>query len=233
MTEAEWLAATDPQPMFDYLLASGRVSDRKLRLFAVACCRRVWLHMGEGVAPEVVGVSDRFADGEASKKELRAVRSRLGARGGYSAAWAANNALHAILEGEAKVAAVRAISHATDFRYFLTVEEKHPARSGERDAAIAAREAERTELTALVRDLFGNTFRPVPALAPAVLDYNGGTAPKVAAAIYAERTFDRLPILADALEDAGCTDSAILGHCREDGEHVRGCWVVDLLLGKT
>jgi hypothetical protein len=55
---------------------------------------------------------------------------------------------------------------------------------------------------------------------------------KLAAAIYAERAFDRLPVLADALEDAGCTDAEILGHCRAGGEHVRGCWVVDLVLGK-
>jgi hypothetical protein len=56
--------------------------------------------------------------------------------------------------------------------------------------------------------------------------------PKMAKAIYKERTFDQLPVLADALEDAGCTDSEILNHCRAPGEHVLGCWVVDLLLGK-
>jgi hypothetical protein len=62
--------------------------------------------------------------------------------------------------------------------------------------------------------------------------HNGGTAIKLAKAIYEERTFDRLPILADALEDAGCDNTDILAHCRSGGEHVRGCWVVDLLLGK-
>jgi hypothetical protein len=55
---------------------------------------------------------------------------------------------------------------------------------------------------------------------------------KAAQAIYDERAFDRTPQLADALEQAGCTDADILGHCRGGGEHVRGCWVVDLLLGK-
>ena len=65
------------------------------------------------------------------------------------------------------------------------------------------------------------------------LAWNGGTIHHLAQAIYDERAFDRLPILADALEDAGCTDAAILDHCRQPGEHVRGCWVVDLLLGKT
>ena len=55
---------------------------------------------------------------------------------------------------------------------------------------------------------------------------------QIAQAIYDDRAFDRMPILADALEDAGCTDRAILDHCRSEGPHVRGCWVVDLLLGK-
>ena len=65
-----------------------------------------------------------------------------------------------------------------------------------------------------------------------VLKWNGGCVVKVAAAIYDERAFDRMPILADALEDAGCDNADILNHCREPGEHVRGCWVLDLLLGK-
>jgi hypothetical protein len=56
---------------------------------------------------------------------------------------------------------------------------------------------------------------------------------KIARAIYDGRAFERMPILADALEDAGCGDADILRHCREPGEHVRGCWVVDLLLGKS
>ena len=63
--------------------------------------------------------------------------------------------------------------------------------------------------------------------------WNDGTVRKIAQAIYDERAFDRLPILADALEDAGCDNADILNHCRNGGEHVRGCWVVDLLLGKT
>jgi hypothetical protein len=84
-----------------------------------------------------------------------------------------------------------------------------------------ARESEAQSL--LLRRIFGNSFRPAPSLAPAVLAWNGGTVPKLAAAIYDERAFDRLPVLADALEDAGCADEAILGHCRRGGEHARGC----------
>lgn len=65
---------------------------------------------------------------------------------------------------------------------------------------------------------------------PVILAWNNTTVPRLAQAIYDGRAFDRLPILADTLEDAGCTDQDILAHCRSGGEHVRGCWVLDLLL---
>ena len=74
-------------------------------------------------------------------------------------------------------------------------------------------------------------FRPV-SLDPSWLTWHNATIPKIAHAIYDDRAFDRLPILADALEAAGCTDTQILDHCRRPGEHVGGCWVVDALLGK-
>ncbi|MBL8793030.1 MAG: hypothetical protein JNM56_03935 [Planctomycetia bacterium] len=80
----------------------------------------------------------------------------------------------------------------------------------------------------LIRDLFGNPFRPV-SVHPAWLT---STVTSLAQGIYDERTFDCLPILADALEDAGCDNADILNHCRQPGEHVRGCWVLDLLLAK-
>ena len=67
---------------------------------------------------------------------------------------------------------------------------------------------------------------------PAWLAWNGGTVRKLAEAIYDERAFDRLPVLADALEEAGCADEGVLRHCRGGGPHVRGCWVIDLILGK-
>jgi hypothetical protein len=87
------------------------------------------------------------------------------------------------------------------------------------------------ELLPILRDIFGNPFRPI-TINPAWLSWNEGTIPKIAQAIYDERAFDRMPILADALEEAGCTNADILSHCRQPGEHVRGCWVVDLILGK-
>ena len=79
-----------------------------------------------------------------------------------------------------------------------------------------------------LRDIFGNPFRPVIA----DLAWLTPTARSIADAIYRDRAFDRLPILADALEEAGCNNADVLLHCREPGEHIRGCWVVDLVLGK-
>ncbi len=87
-------------------------------------------------------------------------------------------------------------------------------------------------LRRVVHCVFSNPFRTFP-VAPAWLTWNDSTVPKLARAIYADYGFDRLPILADALEDAGCDNADILAHCRGPGPHVRGCWVVDLILGKT
>ena len=84
----------------------------------------------------------------------------------------------------------------------------------------------------ILREVFGNPFRPA-CFSRSVLAWNDGTAVKLAQAIYAERSFDRLPVLADALEDAGCDNADILNHLRGPGPHVRGCWAVDLLLGKS
>ncbi|MFL5340226.1 MAG: hypothetical protein ACJ8F7_08735, partial [Gemmataceae bacterium] len=92
---------------------------------------------------------------------------------------------------------------------------------------------------ALLRCIFGNAFRPSPPLSPAVLAWSDGTVRRLAEAIYEERQLPagtlnagHLAILADALLDAGCDDEALIQHCREPGPHVRGCWAVDLILGR-
>jgi hypothetical protein len=101
------------------------------------------------------------------------------------------------------------------------------------------REAETLAHCRLAREVFGNPFRPLPPLAPSVLQGNGGTVERLAEAAYDQRELPaghidpaRLTVLADALEDAGCTDPDLLGHLRGPGPHVRGCWALDLLLGK-
>lgn len=228
VTECEWLGYTDPTPMLKFV--RGKASDRKLRLFACTCARRVWRRTGEASLPEEIGASERCAEGETSKEELRAIRSRLGSRGRYSAAWAANNALHAVLEEGARDAAELAVVYAADFVHFFTAEQKGSTDSGVREEAVA-REAELLELTAGVHDIFGNPFRPA-RIDPAWLAWNAGTVVGIAQAIYDDRAFDQIPILADALEEAGCDNVTVLDHLRSPGPHVRGCWVVDLVLGK-
>jgi hypothetical protein len=237
MTEAEWLACTDTRKMLEFL--RGKASDRKLRLFACACLRRIWVRRGEQIAPEQVVVSERYADGGASGNELKAIRSRLGARGGYSAAWAANNAQFAVLEDDALVAARRAVTYAIDFVYYLTLEQELPTQSGRQEPAIVPREGERSELCGLLRDVSGNPFHHRPPLPRTILAWNDSTIPHIAGGIYEERrmpegTLDnsRLAILADALLDAGCDNEELIRHCRSAEPHVRGCWAVDLINGK-
>ena len=93
------------------------------------------------------------------------------------------------------------------------------------------REAENTIYSSTLRDIIANPFRSV-ALNRALLTWEGCTIANIAQAIYDDRAFDRLPVLADALEDAGCDNADILAHCRQPGPHVRGCWVIDRLTGK-
>jgi hypothetical protein len=109
------------------------------------------------------------------------------------------------------------------------------------EAAKALRAEERRSQCRLLHDIFGPLpFRPLPPLAPRVLAWNGGTIPRLAQAAYDERALpagtldtDRLAVLADALEGAGCADADILGHLRGPVPHVRGCFVLDFLLGKS
>jgi hypothetical protein len=102
----------------------------------------------------------------------------------------------------------------------------------------SAYQAESNEYANLLRDILGTLFRPF-VVDPRWLAWNSGTIAVLAQTIYDERRLpegaldkDRLAVLADALEEAGCTDPDILAHCRGPGPHVRGCWVIDLLLGK-
>jgi len=103
------------------------------------------------------------------------------------------------------------------------------ARQAEQAFNAAGRaETERLEQVHLARDIFGNPFRPL-AFDPA---WRTSDATGIAAKMYESRNFSAMPILADALEEAGCDSVDILLHCREPGTHVRGCWVVDLVLDK-
>ncbi len=233
MTEAEWRNGTDPAPMLQYLV--GHVSARKLRLFACACCRRVWHLLADERSRFAVQVMEGDADGTASNEDkyLAVVGAEAVANtrtetavdaAGEAASSAAFAALNATLADAARAAdycAANVISAVY-----------HTATSNQARSAAAERAAERLGQVRLLWEVFGNPFR-VLGIDDSWLAWNDGTIPKISQTIYDERAFDRLPILADALEDAGCDNADIIAHCRGEGPHVRGCWVVDLLLGKS
>jgi len=225
MTEQEWLACTDPAPMLDFL--RGKVSDRKLRLFAVACCRRIQHLLEDERSRLAVDVAERFADGRAGEDERH--RAAADAYRARNRSWDDDAMAAAYYAG-----GLNSPANSPDAEWGMVVEaagcvlsalsQHSPA-----GATDEARGAEREYQSMLLRDIFGPLpFRPVP-VNPGWLTL---TVKHLADAIYDERTFDRLPILADALEDAGCSSHDVLDHCRQPGEHYRGCWVIDLLLAK-
>jgi hypothetical protein len=220
MTEAEWKECTDPHPMLHFL--KGRVSNRKLRLFAVACCRRIWHLLPDEPCRHAVEVSETFAEGKASKKDLA-----------VAAAIIQSSKTSHVYKAAKCCAYQKAYSAATQVAVYSPAAFAAPLwgtdsvnhRWGE---AIST---EKRGLVAPLDDIFGNPFRPV-TLDPSWLAWNDRIIPTLAQAIYDHRAFDRLPLLADALVKSGCANEVILGHCRGPGPHVRGCWALDLVLGK-
>ncbi len=150
-------------------------------------------------------------------------------------AWDASRRISAI--GAARLAA-RAAHRAAQIGGELPARER--ALEAARLCAEAAAEirldgwgVERAAQAHLVRDVFGNLFRPLPELSPECIAWKDGTVVRLAQTIREGGNFDEVPVLADALEDAGCTDSLVLDHCRAGGPHVRGCWAVDWALGRS
>jgi hypothetical protein len=223
MTEEEWMDCTDPGEMFRVLV--GKASDRKMRLFACACCRRVWNLLDEG-SRKAVEVAERFADGQASDQELAEARKLYG--GPFTLTGFEVIDLPDVTSENTFGAASGAMARA---EMLLLSVGRAGTHAGLTPEDFMRRDAEKAAQCDLLNDIFGNPFRPTP-IDRAWLAWNGGAVRRRAQAIYDDRAFDRLPLLADALQDAGCTDEGILGHCRGPGPHVRGCWVVDLLLGR-
>jgi hypothetical protein len=221
MTEQEWLDCADPEAILKFL--RGKLSDRKLRLFACACVRELGPLVADRASKAALQVAERHADGRATEAKWYDARVAAWAASGAilqkvispSSGWKARAAaqmVRAMVEEsptKAAHAAVRAV-----------------AESWYSEAAWC--DATRRAFADSLRDLVGNPFRaveaPQPWLNPAVST--------TAQAVYEGRHFDELPVVADALEEAGCTDEALLGHLRSPGPHVRGCWALDLILSK-
>jgi hypothetical protein len=232
MTEAEWLKSTNPREMLAFL--RDQVSDRKLRLFACACCRRIWHLLVDERSRSAVEVAEGYADGLQSRRALASAVQRARRRAesvdnlgddaaSYAACWAGTFSPDAILEcawaaadAAAFFASAKAAGVGEDALSYYTG----------LDAGVQV--AEPAAQARLLRDIIGNPFRPV-AIDPAWLTPQ---VVAVARAVYKGRQWDELAVLADALQEAGCSSADLLAHLRSGGEHVRGCWALDLILGR-
>lgn len=218
MTEEAWLQCSDPTAMLEFL--NRRVTDRKLRLFAASCLRQNWDALYDPREQQAVEVAEQLADGRADDERLKTAEENL-----------------LNLRDECDDADLEFVL-SVPLDLLLPKFSIDSATSCARCTASHAEYAEggfdgleeelRDEQAFMLRDIVGNPFRPV-AFNPR---WRSADTVGLARGIYDERAFDRLPLLADALMDAGCADEQVIGHCRSDGPHVRGCWVVDLVLGK-
>jgi len=222
VTEQEWLACRD----VDQMLAGVRrgASGRKGRLFACACCRALWPFLEDGCARRALELAEQAADGAAEAGECLAAAEQV------------------------RVVMRASVPRWTLYRAVCETAARGPEKDRTQEVArlvgLAAHRATgdyavRRAQPHLLRDLFGNPFRPVQ-VDPAWLARHGGAVVKLAGAVYEERELPsgrldkvRLPALADLLEEAGCADRHLLGHLRGPGPHIRGCFAVDALLGKA
>jgi hypothetical protein len=218
MTEAERWTWADPSALICDRAARLLIpmSERKVRLLACALCRRMWSSLSPRLH-KMVETAERFADGEATRGELLAGRSLSAPHPSSSsyAAWIATWDPRSIAGSPPECAS--AFTKAVLRFPFV-----------------------RTAQAALLRDVIHDPFRGQPVIDQAWLLWQSGTVSKLALSVYRDRTYPRgtfephgLCVLADALEDAGCTDPAILGQLRGEGLHVRGWWLLDLLLRRN
>jgi hypothetical protein len=240
--------------MLAFLQGSGRLSDRKARLSAAACCRRLWHLLGDGRSRRAVEVAEAFADGDVDVLCLQDAHAAAG-RAAVAAHWknlagpvqtateaAVPTAAERVGPDEARsvmdAVAEATGDQATDDRWAETWtpgKSERERRAAEQAIHSEGERQEREAQVALLRCIFGSPFGPPPSLdaclTPRVL--------ALAEAAYADRVLpsgalatDRLAALAAALQDAGCTDAGLLGHLRGEGPHVRGCVAVDAVLGR-
>jgi hypothetical protein len=224
MTEEQWLECREPTAMLEVL--HGKASERKVRLFSVACCRRLWELLSDERSRQAIDIAERYADAKTTEGELEN----------------AADAACAVCDADGDAGSKQSGAPDDPFRRIASLAAYNVALPlgwwGAAPAFVApyeiAREvvpnsaAEAAAQCGLVRDIFGNPFRSVS------IDATWRTSKVVVLAqeIYDNRAFDRLPALADALAEGGCTDDDILAHCRGPGPHVKGCWALDLILGK-
>jgi hypothetical protein len=235
MTEAEWLTCAEPIVMLEFLRGNlsskgsrtpwnsiwrtegaGPGDERKFRLFASASFRRLVALLPDPRQRRGIEIMEELAEGTVSHAEHRRITAEV--RGAIPPDdWIA---------GSPPTDHLRyvALMLYREFCSSSTAIHAVQASAGLEDGA-----GERCEQARLMRCIFGNPFRPV------ILDQTWRTSNvmDLARGIYDERAFDLLSILADALEESGCHDAEILDHCRGPRTHARGCWLLDLVLGKS
>src|SRR5262245_20959201 len=243
MTEADWNRCNHAKPLWYFLRAAGKLSERKARLFMVALCRRIWPLLTDERSRRAVEVAERLADGRVTPREREEVyheahlaRVEAAEAAGWYAPTHGTEAERRVLAAvtEADCNALAAAQAAVQ-----TLEESRVDAEGGVDDFLADTRAESAAQAALLRCLFGPLpFRPLALLEPSLLTWNSGLIRNLAQATYDDRLLpsgelepDRLAVLADAVEDAGAVDAELLDHLRGPGPHVRGCFAVDFLLG--
>lgn len=262
MTEEEWLACDDARNMLLFMWLDKKASNRKMRLFACGCCRRIDSALSQ-LNDLALELTEQYADDRATVEALgtaaqNAIASvylngatsisdfvRWSTEAVHAAAYAPElfKSAHYDMMGYsqepyhsfARAVATKTLSANASLVFMRAAginDFDHPpatykAPTFKKRWHEAAKPTDWIQCQ-LLRDIFGNPFRPV-MVSPV---WQMANVLALAQAIYEDRAFDRMPILADALEDAGCTNQEVLGHCRGPGPHVRGCWVLDLLLGK-
>jgi hypothetical protein len=212
MTETEWQTSLDPDELLDCARKMKRLTARKGRLFGCGCFRLVWDQVQFASVMKTVEMAEARADLLISEDEMEKYRYPSGDMNEIVAHWL-STAVQSLAIPKPNPSVV-----AHEVRTSVANDVYRHARRG-----LPCRwQAD------LVREVIGNPFQK------ATLDPGWRTSDvtQLAHAIYEERAFERMPILADALMDAGCDDDNLIGHCRWQGPHVRGCWVVDLVLGK-
>ena len=218
MTEEEWFAAFDPLTIFRELLNESNAqfvqwfSHRKLVLFAVACCRRIESRWNDPRVRAAVEAAERHCDARTNEERSAMKPVRLAIRANLEWARSELGVLAKAVAGKSGFDAARGCSWWASYIV---------------GGATLHSEEERFAQAPLLRDIIGDPFRLLRFKSA----WRTSTAVAVARQMYESREFGAMPILADALQDAGCEDEAILNHCRDASQpHVRGCWVCDLVL---
>jgi hypothetical protein len=251
MTEEQWQTETSSYLMLQHLHQHHNVArqpggQRLLRLFRCACCRSAWELFEDDRCKQAVEVAERHADAAASRAELALARTAA-----EEAERSAEQHFHEVARSHTSesslwrdacltnsIAKAACWTAVTQFNVrvghivAMNIQTTRMMQASEGPASQEASQVRQQEDAAqadFLRDLFGTPWRSPVAPPPAVLAWNNSTVLRMAQAIYQDRSFDLLPVLADALVEAGCDDEELLAHCRGKGPHVRGCWAVDLL----